>query len=671
MLRPRALAGQPRTTEELHVHVTEPPLAGRPPGYSLGDVGHFALARAGAATATSSRAARSAFTSSSPGPGTSRRHHCRRRAKGWSGSTPEVHERARAGRARCVRRKAVVRLLSCASRQPGNVDLGEHRLAVLGPEQKRYDVRARAARGRARDCRPGRRSRCRYGRAHLLACRRSATCSRARASAAATPTTRRLFWLLGVGAWPLAFGIAVGGAPPVVACARAWQDAAARRRTTEGEGRAARMRVRGEGRARGRRGDRRAPSRPPPWRTPASACAPPWAARSSIGWSAPRRSRRGRGVAELLRECEAAAFLSRRDRRRRRPRPLDRRPGRHPGYGEERMNRRLLRPSSPRWRERPSIARWTLGGGGLRSLSFCLAGRCRSASRPARAARRPRATIRRALFATASKALHEGRAGDAIGAFETLADGGVVDAVASYDRGLAYALRVRIGARCRGIWAAPRRGSRRPRPVARSRADRRRRARAGRGPRRDGAPASAGGEPVEVDRVALSGGRSRPSARGLVGAGGRCSRRRLRRGSSRAYRVASTDSHRRGSGRVDRRPALAVAVGMTLAARHDRWSLREAWWWPPARESTRSRRARPCLARRPCPKARASDRGVKGGIDHAFASARSTPGCLRVHSADVPDRRIGTMRRLPGASPRSWPPGSPLRPPGWPRFRST
>jgi hypothetical protein len=51
-----------------------------------------------------------------------------------------------------------------------------------------------------------------------------------------------------------------------------------------------------------------------------------------------------------------------------------------------------------------------------------------------------------ALFATASTALVEGRAGDAVAAFEALADRGVVDPVASYDRGLAYALRVRVGA---------------------------------------------------------------------------------------------------------------------------------------------------------------------------------------------------------------------------------
>jgi hypothetical protein len=50
-----------------------------------------------------------------------------------------------------------------------------------------------------------------------------------------------------------------------------------------------------------------------------------------------------------------------------------------------------------------------------------------------------------ALFASANQALKEGRPGDAIAQFEALADRGVVDAAASFDRGLAYANRVRVG----------------------------------------------------------------------------------------------------------------------------------------------------------------------------------------------------------------------------------
>jgi hypothetical protein len=51
-----------------------------------------------------------------------------------------------------------------------------------------------------------------------------------------------------------------------------------------------------------------------------------------------------------------------------------------------------------------------------------------------------------ALFAEATAALAEGRAGDAITDFEALADRGVVDGTVSFDRGLAYATRVKIGA---------------------------------------------------------------------------------------------------------------------------------------------------------------------------------------------------------------------------------
>jgi hypothetical protein len=50
------------------------------------------------------------------------------------------------------------------------------------------------------------------------------------------------------------------------------------------------------------------------------------------------------------------------------------------------------------------------------------------------------------LFSEARQALHQGRAGEAVAAFESLADRGAIDATLSYDRGLAYAVRVRIGA---------------------------------------------------------------------------------------------------------------------------------------------------------------------------------------------------------------------------------
>jgi hypothetical protein len=50
-----------------------------------------------------------------------------------------------------------------------------------------------------------------------------------------------------------------------------------------------------------------------------------------------------------------------------------------------------------------------------------------------------------ALFAAGTTALHDGRTNDAIADFEALGDVGVVDPVASFDRGLAYAQRMRAG----------------------------------------------------------------------------------------------------------------------------------------------------------------------------------------------------------------------------------
>ena len=196
------------------------------------------------------------------------------------------------------------------------------------------------------------------------------------------------------------------------------------------------------------------------------------------------------------------------------------------------------------------------------------------------------------LFATATKALHEGRAGDAIGAFETLADDGVVDAVASYDRGLAYALRVRIGAEVAGDLGRAAQGLEEARELSRD-------------PRlTDDATAALGlvrgeiarrrlraGEPVELEP-------GRSLARTLAGL--------LPEGLWSATAVVFSVALAGGlfargwSARTKVRiaggvvasvavPALAVAVGMTLAARHDRWTLREAVVVAPGARPTDSR----------------------------------------------------------------------------------
>jgi hypothetical protein len=183
------------------------------------------------------------------------------------------------------------------------------------------------------------------------------------------------------------------------------------------------------------------------------------------------------------------------------------------------------------------------------------------------------------LFASATRALHDGRPGEAIGALEALADRGVVDPVASYDRGLAYATRVHINAEQPGDLGRAAHGfeeardlSRDPRVVE----DASRALRAVRGElarRRIRA-----GESVEVDAgrslsralasllsedtwAVLSAIASATFALGLLVRWiGR--RPRVRIGGGVVAGVAA--------------PVLALAIAMTLAARHDRWTLREA-----------------------------------------------------------------------------------------------
>jgi hypothetical protein len=184
-----------------------------------------------------------------------------------------------------------------------------------------------------------------------------------------------------------------------------------------------------------------------------------------------------------------------------------------------------------------------------------------------------------ALFAQATQALREGRAGDAIASFESLADRGVVDPVASYDRGLAYATRVRIGAEVPGDLGRAAHGFEEARDLARdpglgddaSRAlvvvrseVARRRMRAG--------------QPVEVD-PGRSLGRT---VAGLLAedtwAGLAVAASALLALSLFARWLAAVPRVRVACAvaAAVAAPVLAISVAMTLAARHDRVGLREA-----------------------------------------------------------------------------------------------
>ena len=183
------------------------------------------------------------------------------------------------------------------------------------------------------------------------------------------------------------------------------------------------------------------------------------------------------------------------------------------------------------------------------------------------------------LFSSGTAALRDGRAADAIASFEALADRGVVDPVLSYDRGIAYATRVRIGAEVSGDLGRAAHGFEEARDLthdARLAEDAtrgltlvrsevaRRRVRAG--------------EPVEVDPA-------RGLARMLAGLLPEDVWSAVAVASSVAFGlglfvrwIASARRTRIGGGVAAGMagPALLVAVGMTLAARHDRMHLREA-----------------------------------------------------------------------------------------------
>lgn len=184
-----------------------------------------------------------------------------------------------------------------------------------------------------------------------------------------------------------------------------------------------------------------------------------------------------------------------------------------------------------------------------------------------------------ALFAQGSAALADGRPADAIAALEALADRGVVDPVASYDRGLAYAMRARIGTELPGDLGRAAHGFEEARELSRdaaliedaSRALAAIHSEVARRRMREG-------EPVEVDpgrslahAVAKLLSEDTWSVLGILASVALAvglfirafaSERRIRISGGVAAGVAA--------------PILVVAVSMTLAARHDRTRVREA-----------------------------------------------------------------------------------------------
>jgi hypothetical protein len=142
--RPRNLAGASRATEMLRVHVTEPPNRGRPAGYTIGDVGHFAVS-ADVAPRDVEQGGAIAVHVQVSGTGNLPTHVVSPPREGVEWLSPEVHEdlgpmpHDAFGGHRDF--DFVVRI-----RRAGIVDLGEIRIPFWDPEKRAYQV-ARAALG--------------------------------------------------------------------------------------------------------------------------------------------------------------------------------------------------------------------------------------------------------------------------------------------------------------------------------------------------------------------------------------------------------------------------------------------------------------------------------------------------------------------------------------------
>ncbi len=308
MLRPRSLAGQPRTTEELHVHVTEPPLAGRPAGLLAGRRRALRARCAGAATADSKPGGAVGVHVELSGTGNLPGSLIPGAREGVEWLTPEVHdELGPVGHDLYGGKRSfdfVVRL-----KKPGNVDLGSLVLPFWDPEQKRYEV-ARAPLGAVRvTAAPGAAPTADTAEPILPGLPPQRDMLQGAGERRSFADDTAVFWIAGVGAWPLAFGIAFVGRAAARRVRRAWQGRRASPASDLRE-RVALAHVACEGKD-AREADA-AISRALEAATVVHAGV---SVRAAVGGEVVDRLRRAgvardaaAGIADLLRECEAARF---------------------------------------------------------------------------------------------------------------------------------------------------------------------------------------------------------------------------------------------------------------------------------------------------------------------------------------------------------------------------
>jgi hypothetical protein len=216
-----------RTSEELHVRVSEPPLAGRPPGYALGDVGRFTLStQVDPREATQGGAVGVHVELAGTGNLPSELTVPAQAGVEWL--APETHDKMGVTSADLYGGTRsfdyVVRLKTA-----GVVDLGELAVPYWNPERRRYDT-ARARLGSVKVAPSATAPAPSSDVARELLSGLPAQRDRLEQSAAPHGhlDDSSLFWLLAVGGGPLVFAASVAGRSAARRVAEAWH----RRRTS-------------------------------------------------------------------------------------------------------------------------------------------------------------------------------------------------------------------------------------------------------------------------------------------------------------------------------------------------------------------------------------------------------------------------------------------------------
>lgn len=210
MLSPASVAGAERSAETLHVHVTEPPLAGRPTGYVLGDAGRFALSAQVSPHEVDQGGAVGVHAELS-GTGNLPNALATPAREGVEWLAPEVHDELGPTNHDVFGGKRtfdfVVRL-----RRPGAVDLGELALPYWDTDSKKYEIaRARLGVVQVKGSATRAESSQEEARSVLPTLPAPRGALEGWAAARAHADDSPFFWILGISGCPLAFGAAVAG----------------------------------------------------------------------------------------------------------------------------------------------------------------------------------------------------------------------------------------------------------------------------------------------------------------------------------------------------------------------------------------------------------------------------------------------------------------------------